>query len=458
MTSWRKSRTAFSTTGKAYARYSLAIGAAAALVAVTLPTSASAGRVDSTSHNDQRYVIYFEPDGFDPRYLEWFDTPNIDALIERGAYAEGRSVFKATSQVARASIVTGAYPEVTNHQAYYYDFEREEAVRDESPSAPEVPLGAETIGQVIAETEGVNFAAVAYPQLLNHGASRDDPENLYVGAPASCDREDPAAIDAAIDMLNVRPVDVGGGVMVTVPRIPELLFVRCVDTDLVGHAEGPFGPSVPDVVADVDLQVGRLVQATKDVGIYDDTTFIFGADHGVGAISVPLLPDVLDYLDATGYSWEVVPWGQAVSSPSIEIIMNATSRSLSIHLRGDAATQHGRKDVARALSNLDGRAIVHDRHDLDKLHAGDRVGDFALSPLEPYHLSTDIDRGPGGGHSGAQEMRVPFVIAGDGIAPGSRVKKPEIVDIVPTIAKLLDIREPAEAQGRVLEEVLIKKK
>lgn len=430
-----------------------------ALAAVSLPTNAlPADAFARNGDGDRRYVIYFEPDGFDPRYLEWWETPNIDALIERGSYAEGRSVFKATSQVARASIVTAAYPEVSNHQAYYYDFERQEAVRDESPSAPEVPLGGETIGQVIAEIEGVNFAAVAYPQLLNHGATRNDPEHLYVGAPASCESDDPAAVDATIDILHQRPVDVGAGVgLVTVPRVPDLLFVRCVDTDVAGHAEGPQGPNVLKAVADFDQQVGRLVQATKDVGIYHRTTFIIGSDHGMGGISVPLLPDVLAYLDATGFSWEVVPWGQAVSSPNIEMIMNATSRSLSIHLRGAAATVKGRKAVAKALNNLDGRAAVHDRKELDKLHAGDRVGDFALSSLGPYHLSTEIDRPPGGGHSGIEELRVPFIIAGYGIRRGVEAKRPEIVDIVPTIAALLDIRKPANAQGRVLEEVFTKR-
>jgi hypothetical protein len=420
-----------------------------------VPQNVALARRSTRHHKKRRHVIYFEPDGFDPRYLEWFDTPHIDDLIRHGSFTIGRSVFKATSQVARASIITGAYPEVTNHQAYYYDFERQEAIRDESPSAPEVPLGGETIGQVIKSTEGVTFAAIAYPQLLNHGAARDDPEHLYVGAPASCSCDDPAAIDAAIDILHERPVDVGaGGGLVQVPRIPDLLFVRCVDTDSIGHAEGPFGPSIPGAVACIDEQVGRLVQATKDVGIYDNTTFIIAADHGMGDISVPLLPDVLDLLDGTRFSWEVVPWGQAVSSESIEIVMNATSRSLSIHLRGAAATPKGRKAIAKALSKVEGRAAVHDRRNLDRLHAGDRVGDFALSALSPYHLSTDIDRPPGGGHSGIQETRVPFIMAGAGVRRGFPPRRPEVVDIAPTIAALLRIRRPAQAQGRVLAEAL----
>lgn len=433
------------------------------LAGIPLTTNATtepgAAAQDIAANGDQagRYVIYFEPDGFDPRYIERYDTPNIDALARRGSYSVGEGVFKATSQVSRVSIVTGAYPEVTNHQAYYYDFVRQRAVRDESPSAPEVPVGAETIGQVIADTDGVNLAAIAYPQLLNHGASYEDLEHLYVGAPASCAENNPRAIDAAIDILHERPVDrVGGpGGFVTVPRIPDLLFVRCVDPDSLGHSQGPNGPDIPAMVANIDHQVGRLVQATKDVGIYGRTTFFFGADHGIGAISEPLLPDVLDYLDATGFSWEVVPWGQPVSSPGIEIVMNATSRSLSIHLRGDAATTEGKARIAEALANVGDRAIVHDTDDLARMHAGDRVGDFAISPLEPYHLSSNVTRPPGGGHSGAQEMRTPLVISGHGIRPRVQPVEPKTVDLAPTMAALLRIRQPAEAQGRVLDEILL---
>jgi arylsulfatase A-like enzyme len=35
------------------------------------------------------------------------------------------------------------------------------------------------------------------------------------------------------------------------------------------------------LLAELDRQVGRLVQATRDVGIYDETAFMLTSDHGM---------------------------------------------------------------------------------------------------------------------------------------------------------------------------------
>jgi hypothetical protein len=82
-------------------------------------------------------------------------------------------------------------------------------------------------------------------------------------------------VDVAIDILNCRPVN-SGGQMGTVPEIPDLLAVYSSDLDSDGHSLGPHSPQI----AEHDRQLGRLIQATKDVGIYRDTAFVLTSDHG----------------------------------------------------------------------------------------------------------------------------------------------------------------------------------
>ncbi len=330
--------------------------AAGLVVTPVVPAGARATTPDPSAAVDRNDVISFEPDGFDPRYLTWYETPGLDARAARGPGTTGRSVFKGTSQVARSSIITGAYPERSDHQAYYYDFERDRAIRDE------------------------------------------DPVNLEI--------------------------------------------------------QGPSGPSVPGIVADIDFQVGRLVEAAREAGILDRTTFIVGSDHGMGSVVRPLVPDLLSALAKTGFSHEIVPWGETVSSPQLEIVTTATSRSVSLHLRGAAAGPRGRAAVAEALAELDDRAIVLDRRDPARLHAGYRAGDFALSARSDCHFSTDLDRPPGGGHSGAEEIAVPLIMAGHRIRPGVRPRRTRDRRSCPDHRRLLDLRRPAGAQGRVLREVL----
>lgn len=55
----------------------------------------------------------------------------------------------------------------------------------------------------------------------------------------------------------------------------------CFDQiDHVGHKEGHDTPAYYESIAQIDRMVGRIVQATKDAGIYDRTVFIVTADHG----------------------------------------------------------------------------------------------------------------------------------------------------------------------------------
>jgi arylsulfatase A-like enzyme len=59
-----------------------------------------------------------------------------------------------------------------------------------------------------------------------------------------------------------------------------------------------------------------------------------------------------------------------------------------------------------------------------------------------------------GGHGSTREMCVPLLISGAGIKAGAVPKDARLVDVAPTIAALLGVRPPADAQGRVLDELL----
>ena len=61
---------------------------------------------------------------------------------------------------------------------------------------------------------------------------------------------------------------------------PTFLAVCYDQIDHVGHAIGHDTPAYYDVLARVDKQIGRIIQALKDAGIYDDTIILVTADHG----------------------------------------------------------------------------------------------------------------------------------------------------------------------------------
>ena len=60
-----------------------------------------------------------------------------------------------------------------------------------------------------------------------------------------------------------------------------MLFIPCFDgIDGIGHSDGWYSESYYDYLARIDVCVGRIIQAIKDAGIYDDTIIIVTGDHG----------------------------------------------------------------------------------------------------------------------------------------------------------------------------------
>ncbi|MDP9487388.1 MAG: alkaline phosphatase family protein [Actinomycetota bacterium] len=427
-----------------FSRREVLAGAAATVVATAIPASWLLMRrpEDSSPTGRPEHVILVDWDGFDPDYLGRAPTPNLDALAGRGSLSIAESTFPTKSNPARASMSTGAYPETHGNAAYYFD-ERSNRATGQTRF-----LAAETIPQALA-AGGKTTASVQWYMVQDHGTSYGDPEHLYVEPGGLFERR----VDAAIDILNQRPVD-SGGKMVRVPKIPDFLAVYGVDLDAFGHAEGAEGPNIGPLLAELDRQLGRLVRATKEVGIYERTTFILTSDHGMTTWDRSLT-ERLAATTILGRRPEIVPPGRP-PSPEAEIIVVTAGRIADVTLRGQAATPQGREEVRTVLEGLPHISRVLDAADLQALHASDKLGDFVLEVEAPWGFGDqEPEAGASrGGHGSTREMRVPFLISGAGVRVGAVPRNARLVDVAPTIAALLGTRPPADAKGRALVESL----
>jgi predicted AlkP superfamily pyrophosphatase or phosphodiesterase len=388
-------------------------------------------------------VILVDWDGFDPDYLGRAPTPNIDALAGRGSLFVADGIFPTISNPARASMSTGAYPETHGNAAYFFDDGAGEVVGETRF------LDAETITQALA-AGGRTTAAVQWYMVQDHGASYGDPEHLYVRPGGLFEQR----VDAAVEILNQRPVD-SGGEMVTVPKIPNFLAVYGPDLDAFGHLEGSESPNIGSLVAQLDRQLGRIVQATKEVGIYEGTTFILTSDHGMTSWERSFLEE-LAATPELGRGVEIVPPGRAPSSDTEVVIVKSAGRIMDVTLRGRSATSERRTEVRKVLERLPQLSRVLDAADLKALRAGDKLGDFVVEARAPwgFGLAEPEEGASRGGHGSTREMRVPLLISGAGVRVGAVPKDARLVDVAPTIAALLGVRPPADAQGRVLDELL----
>ncbi|MGH9022953.1 MAG: alkaline phosphatase family protein [Acidimicrobiia bacterium] len=409
-----------------------AMTALAVLAGVVAPGPAVA-EVDS---RETRYVVLVDWDGFDPDFLSRAPTPNLDALAARGTLAVARSVFPSVSNPARASMATGAFPEDHGNFAYYYDAQASRAVGQTRF------LAVETLAEAVA-SEGGRVASVQWYIVHGHGTSYGDPAHLYVAPGGACARR----IDVAVDILRKRPVNSGGDT-VRVPVIPDLLAVYCDDLDALAHREGTESPGIGPLLAEMDRQLGRIVETIRQVGIEERATIVLTSDHGLTSWDRTLLPQVLVALAVAGYRAEFVPVG-GFASPGTEVIIVPNGvRTGNIALFGRAATSQGRVEVERALEQLPQVARVLNGDDLAELRAATRHVDLVAEAEPPWGFSLSTPGQAQGAHGSTLELEVPLLLSGAGVRKGQGMPgTPRIIDIAPTIAALLGFRPPAGSQG-----------
>jgi len=391
-----------------------------------------------------KYVILVDWDGLDPDYLGRVPTPNLDSLASRGSLSTIRGTYHTISNPSRASMSTGAYPEVHDNAAYVYD---PAANRAQGQSRF---LAAETIAQVLA-AEGKTLASVQWYMVQNYGATYGDPEHLYVQPGGTFEKR----VDAAIEILNQRPVN-SGGRMVTVPKVPDFMAVYSSDLDGAGHNNGAESPVVDATLAESDRQLGRLVQATKDVGIYGEVAWLLTSDHGMTSWDRTLIPQVLATVTAAGYVPEIVTPGRSPAPATGVIIVPNGVRIGDFTLRGSAATAEAKGTIKAALERMEEIERVLDEPDLDALHASEKLGDLVAEAKPPWGFALS-EPDPGkerGSHSSLSEIELPLLLAGAGVRRGAPPEDADLTDVAPTIAHLLNVRPPADAQGRALTESL----
>lgn len=416
-------------------------GAASASLAVW-GTPVAVGARPSRSPRP-RHVVLVDWDGFDPDYLGRVATPNLNALAKRGSRSTLDGSFTTLSNSSRATMSTGAWPEVHGNVAGIWD-PATNTVLGQNRS-----LAAQTIAQALA-AGGRTLAAVQWYMVHDYGASyfdpdHPDPDHLYVQPGGDAANR----TNVAIDILHRRPVN-SGGQLVTVDRVPDFLAVYIDGLDVLGHDEGAESPNLASALAEQDRQLGRLVQATQDVGIYDDTAFIVTGDHGMTTWTRGIGNKVLDAVKAAGFRPQFVSDSAAADTDVVMVVGGV----LNIHLRGAAVDARTR--IKAAIDAVPEVLQVFDRTDLTAMHASDRLGDLVAEPERPYGFSSSAPGGDGiaGLHGTTREIRVPLFLGGAGIRRGAAPRGPRLVDIAPTIATILGSPAPAQTQGRVLFESL----
>ena len=205
-----------------------------------------------------KHLVIIGVDAMSPNGILNSKTPVMDEMMAKGAYTlNARGVLPTSSSTNWASMVSGSGPE--QHGVTSNGWEKDDF------TLPPVLTGSEDIyptifGVARQQRPDMEMGAIytwkGFVRLIERSALNYDVNQ----------KTDALTLEKTVNYLK--------------DKKPNFLFIHFDDVDHVGHSMGHKTPAFYDAVAHIDQQIGQIIQATKDAGIFDETAFIVSADHG----------------------------------------------------------------------------------------------------------------------------------------------------------------------------------
>jgi predicted AlkP superfamily pyrophosphatase or phosphodiesterase len=254
---------------------------------------------------------------------------------------------------------------------------------------------------------------------------------------------------------------------------PDLLGISLSATDSVGHLYGPASQEAADALSRLDAALGRFL-ALLEERTGGSLVVALTADHGVLPLPEWLAskgqgtcPDPAIRVGIRGLGfrmladlwWQFGPW-LAVPRAWVHFagsqgrVDRALAAERGVPVERAVAEAKAQLESSPAIAHVWSEAeIASGSGELAELYRRSfvpgRSGDFVVQPAEGCLLSL-YDSGTSHGSPWPYDRRVPIVLRGPGIAPGSVPGPAATVDIAPTLAALLGVPAPADLDGAPL--------
>ncbi|CAG0972688.1 ectonucleotide pyrophosphatase/phosphodiesterase family member 6 [Myxococcaceae bacterium] len=391
-------------------------GALLALV-LALATSASAG---------EPRVILISLDGVRADTPDRFELPGLARLEREGLRAARlESVFPSITFPAHVSMASGA--PVDRHGIVanaFLDPERGlfDYANDPSWQAAE-PVW------VTAERQGV--ASAVFFWVGSMGPFEGVRPRHFV-APFDASVPESEKVDRILGWLDLPPAE-----------RPRLVLSWWKGADREGHRFGPDSPAVKEAMLDQDAELRRLLEGLDARSAWGDTTLLVASDHGMAEASEPV--DLRAALEERGIGAKVGPFGGIAW-----IALDDPSR---------------RQAAQEGIAALPGvRAYASDALPAPwRYGPASRLGDLVAVTDAPRYFrdgtrarvasALGLISGAHGYDPKREDMGAIFFAKGRGVPPGTRIGSVSILDVAPTITRLLGIEPPRDSEGRAIDAI-----
>ncbi len=246
---------------------------------------------------------------------------------------------------------------------------------------------------------------------------------------------------------------------------PEVLFYHDGRPDAARHAYGVFNDGVKKAIEGSDKSLGRIIDALKKAGVYEDTNIVLTADHGQMDIKRLISPNVMFadrglitlYKNGRVKSWKAYckcggmmsqvflkdPQDQALWQEVYDLL--CWMRDEGVYGIGDVFT----KEEIKEKEHLDGPFSF--------VVETDGYTSFFDAPVRPMVRKRDnLDYKRGFATHGYLPEKGPqptLIMKGPAFKSGVHLKNGKLVDQAPTWARVLSVELP-DADGKPISRVL----
>ncbi len=433
------------------------------LLAIAL-SFASVPGVCEAARSPKVVVISLDAFGAESLHDPNLPIPTLRSLMKNGAYAKAMQPVNPTVTWANhTAIISGVnaskHHVILNGLIVGQRTDHAPKVDAEAPKSKLVAVrtvydAAHAAGLTTAEVDWVaitkadtitwSFAerpdpdAVIPQELIQQGqVSRDDLEHF--GRPSQAWR-DRIYTQAAVDIVR--------------KHHPDLLMLHLLALDSIEHATGYGNDSGRNTIAFLDDRIKDVIAAVKEVGEFDNTTFVIVSDHGQESYRKRIHADVV--LREAGLQVSNSPtktFSMADGGCALVFQQNATDASI----QGLKKLFEGKPGIRSVMTPAEAArdgwptpAQTDQAPDL-LLYAENGYG-FRGEPAT--QLITEGNEGGSHGYPNTEPlMQAIFIASGAGIRPVGEIAAFPNVNVAATLAQLLHLTLPA-IDGKPLTQIL----